>query len=251
MRVLYHALADDGRRCTRCSNRVQLFGCVDLESRWRGYCAECNARWYGWKLNSCLGACSLQFSVFLLRAFGLNEQMALCIRRCLNCCAPTVRHSVLLQHELKLIHLLWLGGGGRDQMYWLAGSDSEEEEEEDEGPSLRTLKNVHVASDAFVRYCFRGCHGRVSQNPTLLDAVSVYLIDCDVSSFDFPEFSGHRQTSFDLMSLERTLQKRWLRRRSERYGARMVHFGRLIAHVHRRRQVLLSGCDQLAVNFGC
>jgi hypothetical protein len=192
----YHALNDDYRRCTRCTNRSQLFGSYDTESHWEGYCSECNARWYGRKLNSILQVCNRKCSAFPLLGLGLNNGMACEVRKFLNCCDLTLRFSVLLKHRLNLTHLLWLVA---PLHWWLCATDSEAEEERYMSPSLYTLKEVYIKnSSAFRRYCIRGLHGGVMRNPTILDAVSLYLED--VPKLYRPEYSVLRP--FDGVRLE-------------------------------------------------
>ena len=180
----YHVMLDDGRRCSvpRCSNRSQIFGDRDVESGWRGYCSECNARWNAWKVNTSLRACSKQIRLSLLSAFGIGVNTAMIIRHLLYFSHWIVRRKILQRHKFRVVHLLWLCC---PQYRYMEDTDSEAEEELHVNPTLRTLIDVYVDSDSdFYRSCFRGQHPRHLDNFRLLDAVSTYL----------PEFSEMQYT---------------------------------------------------------
>lgn len=200
MAKYYHVLKDDGRRCLVCPNRCQLFGQRDPETGWHGYCSECNVRWKTQRFNRNLRACNIRFSVFVLCAFGIGAPIAMRMRMFLNLSPGRLRASVLLKHTFELRHLLWLSAPAD---WWMEATDSEAEEERLELPILRTLKEVRVSSDAFVRSACRQLHK--SWGVTLLDAISMYLTDPSDLHYDyeFPEKRSIVIYSFDENHIER------------------------------------------------
>ena len=134
LRTFLASLGDDGRKCSRCSNRPNLFGMCDVGSGWRGCCSECNVQWYTCLFNSRLRACNRRFAADCLRAFGLRMPEypfglpmpgCLLIRSYLGLSKSALRTAVFFQHKLKTLQLLWL----TTPMEWWIESDSEGEEE--------------------------------------------------------------------------------------------------------------------------
>ena len=171
----YHMLCDDEKLCTRCTNRVRLFGGVDEESGWSGYCRECCARWYQHAFNAALRACNRKCSVLLLRALGLNIEMSGMVRECVYPCPVVLHRSIILRHKLHLQHALWACA---PLYWWLADTDSETEEERYFRPTLRSLLEVHMNGKfpEFRRRCFLGLDQDVMRFPSLLDGVTTYLV---------------------------------------------------------------------------
>ena len=176
VRTLYTSLVHDGRHCSRCGNRTQLFGSRDPVSGWCGYCRECNVQWYSCQFDLCLSSCSRRFSALLLKAWGLKAEAEALIRKSLGLCPSTLRTDTLFKHKLMLLHLLWL----TMPIEWEIESDSEGEDERYEFPILRTLKDVFISSKTFRWSVFAKRHSFVFRHVTLLDAVSMYLVDSDI-----------------------------------------------------------------------
>ncbi len=200
-------LCDDGRRCTRCMNRVQLFGCVDQESGWLGYCRECCAQWYQHAFNAALRACNRKCSVLLLRALGLNIDMSGRVRECVYRCPVVLRRSTIFRHKLQLQHVLWMSA---PLYWWLEDTDSEAEEERYFQPTLRSLQEVHMNCKLpeFKRRCFLGLDQDVMRFATLLDGISAYL-GGPFPSRDSPESDVQEVVQVGETHLERSWQMFW------------------------------------------
>ena len=169
----YHPLEDNGDRCNRCRvNGSRLFGRRDPASRWEGYCAECNVRWYAAQFDATLRQCNRRCLVFLLRGLGLPVFATLYVRSSLAYSPDHLRHSILLKHSWRVNHLCWLSA---PMDRWLEATDSEAEDDRYEHPQLRTLNEIDVISPSWTRSCFNQLHSGVFRAATLLQAVSVYL----------------------------------------------------------------------------
>jgi len=203
----YSGYCENGLRCSGslCSNKFSVFGSLPCSSRYAqidpilracsplacnayrtGYCSECNARWYAWKTNSSLRACSRGCTHFLLCAFGIGTDIAMIIREFVYICFSNVRRACLLRHKFRVTHLLWLSAPVE---MWMGGTDTEAEDERYANPILRTLIEVYLEpASEFYRTCFGGA--LFTNRVRLLDAVSTYLTDpfemqytCGESSF--------------------------------------------------------------------
>ena len=197
----YSGLCEDGDRCSGplCSNSISVVGRTPHSIRdaqidpsliayahRSGYCSECIARWYAWKTNSSLRACSRGCTHFLLCAFGIGTDIAMIIREFVYICFSNVRRACLLIHKFRVTHLLWLSAPVE---WWMGATDSEAEDERYANPILRTLIEVYLEpASEFYRTCFGGA--LFTNRVRLLDAVSTYLTDpfemqytCGESSF--------------------------------------------------------------------
>ena len=54
MSRLLFSLHRDGRHCSRCNRRCNLFGSRDVETGWEGWCSVCNSEW---KMHNILSRC--------------------------------------------------------------------------------------------------------------------------------------------------------------------------------------------------
>ena len=168
-------LCDDGRRCKRCTNRAQLFDCVDRDSGAIGYCSECCARWYQHAFNAALRACNRNCSVSLLLALGLNIEMSGLVREYVYRCPVVLRRSCIFRHTLDVQQTLWIP----PPWVWLLndGFESEAEEEMYYRPTLRSLQEVYM-NGKFPEIqcrCFPGLDPDVMRFANLLDCVASYL----------------------------------------------------------------------------
>ena len=138
--------------------------------------------------------------LFFLCAFGIGASIAMRIRRFLDLCPGIMRASVLLKHTFKVRQLLWLSAPAD----WFMESDSEAEDWRYEHPILRTLQEVVVSSEAFVRSTCGHLHGS-TRSPTLLDFISMYLTDPSdlLYDYEFPEQRNIVVLSSNEMHIER------------------------------------------------
>ena len=123
------------------------------------------------------------------------------IRRFLDLCPGIMRASVLLKHTFKVRQLLWLSAPAD---WWMEISDSEAEDWRYEHPILRTLQEVVVSFEAFVRSTCGHLHGS-TRSPTLLDLISMYLTDPSdlLYDYEFPEQRNIVVFSSNEMHIER------------------------------------------------
>lgn len=164
----YHAHEDNGKRCSVCSNRSQIFGSRDIQTGWQGWCMECNARWYTCQFNHLIRACSRRFSVHLLNELVGSPVVSLVIRDFLLVCDRAVRRAVLTRHKFDLLHLQWQ----------VCPVDCLQEESvearRNKQFTIRSLKEAPMMSPQFRAQCFPHFGSR-SQRFTLMDAIMTYV----------------------------------------------------------------------------
>ena len=171
------SLGHDGRSCQRCHNRSEIFGAIDAETGWVGYCQECNAQWKACRFNCTLRSCSRKFASQFLTALGLRPSNCVCIRQCLGYCPSSIRTDLILMHKLNVLKVLCLAA----PIMWYTEDDEEAEAHRLAFPCLRTLQDIFCDSDSFQRLAFGAFHRVVFGLPTLLDCVQSYLIGGDIN----------------------------------------------------------------------
>ena len=164
----YHALGDP-RTCTRCNSLCALFGQVDVETSWFGWCTMCNETWRNRRIEGILLSVNRDFAQRSLAALIGNNTTASITFTFLQTNIDCVKHSRQLRHHLSIQVLMWLCC----PLEWWYESDSEAEEERIQHPVLRTLQETPISSRTFKTMCFP-CP--ISDSSwTLLHAVCLYL----------------------------------------------------------------------------
>ena len=207
----------NGRRCSRCSNRFDIFGRRDRESGWEGYCAECNCKWYSCQFNQQLRSCSRLFAARSLLAFGLNISASKVIRSYLALVTHELRKVILLHHKLRTLQLLWmrevypvsLSYSRFPVLQWPSATATEEEIIEPlnlraltlhcgepyetlnilglrhPGISQSGLEKVSTSRASHLIHLSNQigiAHSLLARRATLLDVVCLYLVGADISN---------------------------------------------------------------------
>ena len=119
----YHALSDP-RTCTRCNSLCALFGQIDVETSWFGWCTMCNNTWHNRRIEGILLSVSRDFARRSLAALIGNKTTASTALAFLQTNTDCVKHSRQLRHHLNIQVLMWLCC----PLEWWYESDSEAEE---------------------------------------------------------------------------------------------------------------------------
>ena len=168
MSRFYPALSDT-RTCMKCNSACALFGQIDEETSWFGWCTLCNKTWHNRRAESMLLAVNWEFKRRSLAALTGNNATALKTFTFLQTNIDCVKHSIQLRHHLNIQVLVWLCC----PLAWFYESDSEAEAERIQHPVLRTLQETFILSRTFKTMCFP-CP--ISDRSwTLLHAVCSYL----------------------------------------------------------------------------
>ena len=168
MSRFYHALKDP-RTCTKCNSACAIFGQIDVETSWFGWCTLCNSTWHNRRIESILFSVNRDFARRSLVALIGNGKTASIILTFLMISVYCVKYNRQLRHRLNIQVLMWLCC----PLAWHYESDSEAEDERIQHPVLRTLQETFICSRTFKAMCFPCPAWEGSW--TLLHAVCVYV----------------------------------------------------------------------------
>ena len=168
MSRFYHAL-NDPRTCTRCNSVCALFGQIDEETSWFGWCTLCNDTWHNRRAEGILFSVNRDSARRSLAALTGNDTTASTALTFLQTNIDCVKHNKQLRHHLNIQVLTWLCC----PLAWFYESDSEAEEERIQHPVLRTLQETFIRSKTFKTMCFPCPIFDISW--TLLHAVCAYI----------------------------------------------------------------------------
>ena len=169
MSRFYHVL-NDPRTCLKCNSACAIFGQIDEETSWFGWCTLCNKTWHNRRIEGILFAVNRDFARRSLAALTGNEGNALTTLAFLKISVDCIKYNRHLRHRLEIQVLMWLCC----PLAWFYESDSEAEEERIQHPVLRTLQETFIRSETFKAICFP-CPVH-DKSWTLLHAVCVYVI---------------------------------------------------------------------------
>ena len=195
----YDKLCHVGGYCSKCPNRLDVFGehpsLTSLPSSgWLlGCCRECNVRWGARDFARTIkAACKVDRTLRLLPKTAMTLLLEF-----LDLAPWRLRRSLILEHRFRLKQLEWLSC---PQEWYMVDYDTEEEEAEAERyhkPILRTLSERYIRrrtlplsdtpwldTDRITNWSFwgechnlvvRGLHSRVFAEMKVLDAICMYL----------------------------------------------------------------------------
>ena len=165
MARFYLNLIPDNRRCRRCGRPSKLFGNVDRETGWTGWCEVCNADWrvrcFVGHCRCCRRSCSIASPVLCGMGFGIPCSVAMKIKSYLFV-DSAIRHRVVMRSHKRALQLLeWTSA----RLDWYLCEDSSEELSLDEQPMLWSLRHVHLHAPfgPFARSCFSSLDRRRSK----------------------------------------------------------------------------------------
>ena len=164
----YHVLSDT-RACTKCNSRCSLFGQIDEETAWFGWCELCNTTWHNRRIENVLISVNRDWALRSLVALVGSNIAASATLTFLQTSVECIKSNRLLRHHLNLHLLLWLCC----PLEWWYESDTEAEEERIRHSVLRTLHETSISSRTFRTMCFP-CP-IPDKSWTLLHAVCSYL----------------------------------------------------------------------------
>ena len=197
----YSGLSRNPRRCRRCSRPCKLFGEIDPETGWIGWCRVCVAEWKEQSFVATWRCSSRLYSIVspVLCGLGLPVNVVLILNSFLLLTGPQVHILTMRSHKRALQLLEW----GCDVLDWFMASQSSAYFEEDDPPTLWTLSKTFVEEfGPFARSCFCDADdGRRS----LLDAVYTYLNPR--FGFGPSDHSRHAETTWQMFRWEGAL---WL-----------------------------------------
>ena len=168
MSRFYHVLKDP-RTCTKCNSACALFGQIDVETSWFGWCVLCTNTWHNRRIEGFLFAVSRDFARRSLAVLVGSNRSASIILTFLQINVCCIKHNRQLRHCLNMQVLKWLCC----PLAWYYESDSEAEEERIQHLVLRTLQETFIRSKTFKAMCFPCPFHDASW--TLLHAVCVYI----------------------------------------------------------------------------
>ena len=174
MSRFYPAL-DDTRACTRCNSACALYGQIDEETSWFGWCTLCNKTWHNRHIEGILLAVNWDFKRRSLVALTENNATALKIFTFLQTNTDCVKHSIQFRHHLNIQVLMWLSC----PLAWIyvhfdnLGSYLAAEAERIQHPVLRTLQETFILSRTFKTRCFPCLIS--DRSWTLLHAICSYI----------------------------------------------------------------------------
>ena len=168
MSRFYHALKDP-RTCTKCNSACAIFGQIDVETSWFGWCTLCNSTWHNRRIESILFSVNRDSARRSLVALIGNKRTASITLTFLMIGVYCVKYNRQLRHRLNIQVLMWLCC----PLAWHYESDSEAEDERIQHPVLRTLQETFICSRTFKAMCFPCPAWEGSW--TLLHAVCVYV----------------------------------------------------------------------------
>ena len=180
MSRFYHAL-NDPITCTRCNSVCALFGQIDEETSWFGWCTICNDTWHNRRIEGILLAVNRDFTRRSLAALTGNNATALTAFTFLQTNIDCVKHSIQLRHHLNIQVLMWICC----PLAWFyvqvnnLGPYLAAEAERIQHPVLRTLQETLILSKTFKTMRFPcPISGRLFEAPlswTLLHAICSYI----------------------------------------------------------------------------
>ena len=180
MSRFYPAL-DDTRACTRCNSACALYGQIDEETSWFGWCTLCNKTWHNRHIEGILLAVNWDFKRRSLAALTGNNATALKVFTFLQTNTDCVKHSIQFRHHLNIQVLMRICC----PLAWFyvpfdnLGSYLAAEAERIQHPVLRTLQETFILSKTFKTMCFPcTISGRLFEAPlswTLLHAICSYI----------------------------------------------------------------------------
>ena len=180
MSRFYPALGDT-RTCTRCNSACALFGQIDEETSWFGWCTICDKTWHNRRVEGILLAVNRDFKRRSLAALTGNNATALTAFTFLQTNIDCVKHSIQLRHHLNIQVLMWICC----PLAWFyvqldnLGPYLAAEAERIQHPVLRTLQETFILSKTFKTMCFPcPISGRLFEGPlscTLLHAICSYI----------------------------------------------------------------------------
>ena len=150
----YPALSDT-RTCKRCNSACALFGQIDEETSWFGWCTLCNGTWHNRRAESMLLAVNREFKRYSLAALTGNNATALRTFTFLQTNIDCVKHSIQLRHHLNIQVLMWICC----PLAWFyvrvddLGPYLAAEAERLQHPVLRTLQETFILSKTFKQKC--------------------------------------------------------------------------------------------------
>ena len=183
MAHLYHKLGYDNRRCRCCNRPCKLFGQLDIETRWFGWCVICNHDWKHMfevrRYLCCSRGCNVKepFQMGALRYSKVN--LARLILSYFSQVSGAFIHSaIIFEHKRTLDKILWTNS----RLDWFLADDSDDEFSLDDPLILASLRHECVSAVA-CRMCYRqldnaqyAAMGRyTNKGVTLLDLIYSYL----------------------------------------------------------------------------
>ena len=165
----FFELDDDGRRCTRCKSRCQIFGQRDPETGWVGYCSACYYEWHHWHWDFHTRTCNRKCWIYSLHGIIPKQICAELVESFLDG-SVTPEELVLMyseRHWFKLVQLSWLSFNWCEE-----STDSEAEQARYEFPTLHSLREVPVYAKLNE---FKGRNKSERRPCLLLDLVCSFL----------------------------------------------------------------------------
>ena len=101
MSRFYHALKDP-RTCTKCNSACAIFGQIDVETSWFGWCTLCNSTWHNRRIESILFSVNGDFARRSLVALIGNKRAASITLTFLMIGVYCVKYNRQLRHRLNI-----------------------------------------------------------------------------------------------------------------------------------------------------
>ena len=168
----------DTRTCMKCNSACALFGQIDEETSWFGWCILCNETWRNRRAENMILAVNREFKQYSLTALTGSNATALKTLTFLQTNIDCVRHSIQLCHNLDIQVLEWICCPLRwfyvpfDNLgQYMAAIAART-------PVLRTLQENPINSKTFEKMCFPcAVYGRRFKafRWTLLQAICLYI----------------------------------------------------------------------------
>ena len=177
MSRFYPALSDT-RTCMKCNSACALFGQIDEETSWFGWCTLCNKTWHNRRAESMLLAVNWEFKRRSLAALTGNNATALKTFTFLQTNIDCVKHSIQLRHRLDIQVLVWICCPLRWFYVPFDNLGQYLAAEAARIPALRTLQETFIHSKTFETMCFPcAVYDRMfeAHRWTLLHAICLYI----------------------------------------------------------------------------